>query len=180
MREAAPKPRRPHRHGRVLAVEVGFGDSRVRDSGRVGEIEKFEKGIFVRYGEEDETVRSGVPRPGSRGEVQRELERGVRRLGRLQAQGQIRSSDDVEPFERVEVSLVVVHARQDRTSSIARQSPSSSQLWWRDRTTSRTASRASGSDDTDQSSSPVSATAAARDEPWERITRGSGWSVSRM
>lgn len=51
MREAASKPRRPHRHGRVLAVEVGFGDGRVRDSGRVDEIEKVEQFIFVRYGE---------------------------------------------------------------------------------------------------------------------------------
>lgn len=50
MREAAPKPRRPHRNGCVLAVEVRFGDGRVGHGRRVDEVEKNEQIIFVRYG----------------------------------------------------------------------------------------------------------------------------------
>lgn len=181
MREAASEPRRPHRHGCVLAVEVGFGDGGVWQVGRVEVIEEFEQFIFVRYGEEHETVGSLlVPEPADGRVLEGELEGGVCCLRGGQPYRKVRSADDVEPVVRVEVALEVVHGRQLMTGPASRQSPNSPQKPCKAETTSRSASRAAGSPATDQLSSPVSATAAALDEPWERMTSGRARSTKRM
>jgi len=102
---------------RGLVADVGLTHERACDACAIDGTLPREKLLFAGDREQDEVARSIVPVPGERRVLQCELEGCVRRLGCLQAGGEIGPSQDVELGRIGGCYLgVVVHEGHDTTT----------------------------------------------------------------
>jgi len=67
----------------VLIPDVGLDHHGIRDARKADGVQLIEQRVFVRYGQQDQAVRSVMPPADSLGMFEAELERSMSSLGRL-------------------------------------------------------------------------------------------------